>query len=142
MSEQLELEPLEKAIASFHIVLGAYETSSQLDDVMSGFVRDAAIQRFEYCYDLSTKFIKRHLSLVAADPEEVRSMSFQEVIREAYTIGVLKNSWDMWKDYRNNRNITSHAYDETKAIQVAEALLPFYRELEFLLERLQRIHEA
>lgn len=129
---ELNLESLEKAIISFKKAIDEYNL-----DRSNEFVRDAVIQRFEYSYELATKMIARYLSLVSADPSSINELTFPEIIRQAYTKGILKNSWDMWKTYRNDRNKTSHGYDEANAIEIANDVLLFYNEAIFLLEQLQ-----
>lgn len=105
-------------------------------------MRDACIQRFEYCYDLSAKMIKRYLSLVLANPGEAQEMTFQNQIREAHTLGIIENSWDKWWEYRDSRNKTSHGYDESIAIEIAGDLDAFYHEIKFLLKTLMDKNEA
>ncbi len=69
-------------------------------------------------------------------------MPFQNLIREAYTKGVLQNSWDVWSDYREDRNATSHGYDEALAISLVSELMQPYNEFLFLKEKLVEIYEA
>ncbi|MBO1926482.1 nucleotidyltransferase substrate binding protein [Thiomicrorhabdus sp. 6S2-11] len=129
---QLDLTVLSKAINSLSVALNEYKK-----DTSNEFVRDSCIQRFEYCYDLSAKFIKRYLALTSENPTEIKELSFQNLIRTAYGKGLLKNSWDEWWQYRDNRNVTSHGYDENKAIKVVTELPPFYQEMQYLLNSLQ-----
>ncbi|PLX67085.1 MAG: nucleotidyltransferase [Denitrovibrio sp.] len=129
---KLDLTSLKKATESFLIAIEKYE--SDKDDE---FVRDSVIQRFEYSYELSTKMIKRYLSETSADPSIVNELSFQEHIREAYTKGLLLNSWDQWKIYREDRNRTSHGYDEESAKSIAENVKQFHGELHYLIEKLE-----
>ncbi len=129
---QLDLTALEKAIDSFKKAIDAYEL-----DHTNEFIRDAVIQRFEYTYELTTKMIKRYLSITTADPSSINEMSFQEIVREGYTKGVLKNSWDIWKKYREDRNRTSHGYNEDNAIEIAGSVQVFYDEARFLLEKIK-----
>lgn len=120
MDQELDFTPLNNALSSLQLALAEYQK-----DTENSFVRDACIQRFEYTYDLSAKFIKRYLSLVAENPAEIKEMSFQSLIRTAYNKGLLKNSWDEWWLYRDNRNITSHGYDESKAVKIVDELDDF-----------------
>jgi hypothetical protein len=46
-------------------------------DKTNEFVRDSRIQRFEYCYELATKFIKRYWALISENPVEIKEPSFQ-----------------------------------------------------------------
>ncbi len=57
-SEILDITSLKKAVESFARALNEYDK-----DESNEFVRDSCIQRFEYCYDLSSKMIKRHLKI-------------------------------------------------------------------------------
>ncbi|MBV1788442.1 nucleotidyltransferase substrate binding protein [Marinobacterium sp. D7] len=136
MQEKLDLSVLARAIATLKVALDEYQK-----DPSNEFVRDSCIQRFEYSYDLSTKMIRRYLSLVAANPGEVQEMSFQSLIREAYTLGIVENSWDQWWEYRDNRNKTSHGYNRDTAIEIVEGLPRFYQEADFLLQALTEKNE-
>lgn len=136
MKEQLTLISIQNAINTLQVALHEYEKDESND-----IVRDACIQRFEYCYSLATKFIARYLSAVAADPIEIQAMSFPEQIREAYTRGILKNSWDAWSGYRQARNITSHTYNAQKAAEVMAVVPAFYQETAYLVEQLVERNE-
>ena len=133
----LDLTSLKKAISSLRKALNEYDK-----DNTNEFVRDSCIQRFEYCYDLSSKMIKRHLKNIAENPGEIDQLSFQSIIREAYTKGILKNSWDQWSDFREDRNATSHGYDEGLAVSIVSELNEPYLEFVFLLTKLEEIYEA
>lgn len=137
VDNKLNLTSLTNATSSFQRALDEYDK-----DNSNEFVRDACIQRFEYCYDLSTKYIKRHLSLISENPAEINESSFQENIRKAYSSGLIENSWDQWWKYRDSRAATSHSYSEEKAIEVLEGLPAFNSELIFLIAQLQTIYEA
>lgn len=137
MNEILDLNSFSKAVASFSKALDEYAK-----DESNEFVRDSCIQRFEYCYDLSTKMIRRHLKNIADNPSEIDQMPFANVIREAYTKGILQHSWDVWAEYREDRNATSHGYDEELAMKLVLELNNPYQEILFLLTRLKDLYEA
>ncbi len=127
----LELTSFEKAIASLKLALDEFEKTHSV------FVKDSCIQRFEYTYDFSHKILKRQLERMSAASSEIDLMSFQQLIRLGAESGLLLNSWDIWKDYRDARNATSHAYNEEKAQEVFEVIPDFYQEAKYLLEKLQ-----
>lgn len=82
------------------------------------FMRDAAIQRFEFCFDLSWKLVKTFL-------EEIKGVQCQapkDCWRQAYTTGIIAYD-DFWIKLTDARNQTSHTYNETTAEEV-HALLP------------------
>ena len=99
---------------------------------------DGLIQRFEFTYDLAHKFLRRVLEEGAANPEEVDRMSFPALIRTASEQGLLLGDWTDWQAFREMRNITSHSYDEAKALQVVAAIPAFLAEAESLVMRLTR----
>ncbi len=99
-------------------------------------VRDAVIQRFEYCYELSWKMLKRKLKADAATPEEIERMSFKELIREGAVRGFVENP-EKWFEYREQRNITSHIYDKIKAESVYKTALKFLPDAQKLLDQLR-----
>jgi nucleotidyltransferase substrate binding protein (TIGR01987 family) len=102
------------------------------------FVRDATIQRFECTYELAHKMLKRYLEMTEANMNEIDQMSFATLIRTGAEKGLLKNSWDVWSSYRTARNLTSHTYNEAKAIEVCQIVPKFLQEAQFLLEQLQK----
>ena len=99
-------------------------------------IRDGLIQRFEFTYDLSHKMLRRALAEAAANPEEIDRMSFPELIRTASERGLLAEDWSTWRIYREMRNITSHSYDEAKALQVAAGIPAFLIAARALIARL------
>ena len=128
----LDISSLEKALSS----LGAALTELQKGDANT-FVRDATIQRFEFSYELAHKMLKRYLEMTESSVEEIDQMSFQTLIRTGAERGLLVNSWDVWSVYRNARNLTSHTYNEEKAIQVCQVIQDFYKDAIYLLDQLK-----
>jgi hypothetical protein len=59
------------------------------------------------------------------------------LIRTGSEQGLLRNGWDRWKDYRKARSITSHTYDESKAIEVMQIVPDFLLEGQALLAELK-----
>jgi nucleotidyltransferase substrate binding protein (TIGR01987 family) len=104
--------------------------------------RAATIQAFEYCYELSHKSLKRFLQVKTPSSDIIDSMSFPEMIRTAYEKGLVKNSWSLWQEYRDARNKTSHAYDETVADKVLEIIPLFLEEALYLYNKLETNKDA
>jgi nucleotidyltransferase substrate binding protein (TIGR01987 family) len=133
---KLELSSFENALASLNEALAEYDRTQSL------FVKDSCIQRFEYTYELAHKMLKRQLEDMSANPAEIDQMGFADLIREGAERGLLANSWDRWKLYRDARNATSHAYNEKKADEVFIRIPDFRDEARFLLERLHERNAA
>ena len=133
---RLILTPLVNSLQSLDLALKEYAR-----DQRNLFVRDSCIQRFEYTYELSWKFIKRYL--MASEPGEtkIEELSFESLIRLASDRGLLKHGWDKWKFYRQARNDTSHTYNEDKALSVLQQLPDFYLDAAHLLKQLSARNE-
>ena len=132
-STHLDISSLKKAIHSLDEALR--EMKKQKDNL---FIRDATIQRFEYTYELAHKMLKRYLEMTEASSGEVEQMSFPALIRTGAEKGLLEHSWDVWSTYRTARNLTSHTYNEAKAIEVCRIIPKFKNEVLFLLEQLNK----
>jgi nucleotidyltransferase substrate binding protein (TIGR01987 family) len=129
--EKLDLSSLDKAVAQLRSGLAEHAALPS-----NSLMRDGAIQRFNCTYELSHKMLKRYLEATASNPTAIDELSFQSLIRTGHEQGVLQNSWDVWAAYRHARSITSHGYDENKALQVLAQIPAFLAEAEFLLKRL------
>jgi hypothetical protein len=61
-----------------------------------------------------------------------------DLIRSGSAQGLLRNGWDKWKDYRKARSITSHTYNESKAIAVMLIVPDFLLEGQAFLAELKK----
>lgn len=135
---KLDLTSLESAIAQLEEAIFYYNSDlADKDFRLRKHLRAAVIQAFEFSYELSYKMIKRSLKLSLPNPQEIDSMSFDEVIRAASAKGLLLNEVKKWREYRKERGITSHTYDEDKAIEVFDNVPSFLREAKYLLAKLR-----
>jgi len=130
--EYFNINSLEFALNSLKLAWDEYNR-----DINNEFVRDSVIQRFEYTYALSVKYIQKYLELNNPNPDEVDNLTFNELIRTANEKGILLNDLTQWAIYRQRRNITSHTYNIEKAKQVLEIIPPFLFEVQFLLDKIQ-----
>ena len=128
----LDFSSLIQTIQSLDEVVALHQ-----QDAPNALIRDAMIQRFEYTYELGYKMLKRYLELSEPNAEEIDQMSFPAMIRTAAERGLIANGWDHWKLYRDARNITSHTYNEKKAIQICALIPAFLKEVQYLSITLQ-----
>lgn len=136
---ELDFSSLAKAIAQLETALSYAESDKAgEDEVLSHLLRAAAIQAFEYTYELSVKLLRRYLEEANATPGLVREMSFNELIRLGYETGLLQAELLTWKHFRQNRGTTSHGYDEDKAQEVYEGIPEFLTEVKFLYNKLTK----
>lgn len=111
---------------------------SKADSRFLRHLRAAAIQAFEFTFELSYKMVKRFLETTEANPSAIDEMSFNEIIRRAHEVGILKAELKLWQEFRKDRGTTSHTYNEDKAQDVFETIPAFLSEVKFLLEQLQK----
>jgi nucleotidyltransferase substrate binding protein (TIGR01987 family) len=130
---KLDLTSLEKAIAQLEDALKYCKSDLAKNDAnLALHLRAAAIQAFEFTYELSYKTLKRYLEATEANPSSVEEMTFNEIIRRGFEIGILEAEMADWKEFRKDRGTTSHAYDEQKANDVYESIPAFLTEAKFL----------
>jgi len=128
----LDLTALERAFNRFEEGLAQREQRPN-DDM----IRDGLIQRFEYTYELTAKTLRRFLELTSSGGEATDALSFPSTIRTASEQGLLASGWDVWEEFRKARNLTSHTYNETAALNVVRTLPQFHAEIGFLLQQLK-----
>lgn len=131
MKPALDLSALRNALASLDKALARSQTNPQDEEI-----RDACIQRFEYCFELSWKMLKRRLELDLPDASSVDAMSYRDLIRAGAERGLFGDV-DAWMIYRDKRNITSHSYNAAKAAEVASSIPAFAKHAQMLLTELQ-----
>ena len=89
--------------------------------------RGGLIQFFEMAFELSWKLLKDYLN---AEGYEVKSP--REAFKQAFQAGLIVNGGD-WLTALEDRNLTSHTYDEETALRVEKKIrgqyLPLIRSL-------------
>lgn len=116
-----------------NITLPYSEIARQRPDLVPTF-RTAAIKSFEYAYDMSIRLIRRCLEASASSPQEIEGMDFRPLMRTAAEKGLIDDPL-VWVLFREKRNITTHTYDETKAMDVLAILPQFLVKASALLEQ-------
>lgn len=76
-------------------------------------VRDGTIQRFEFCTELAWKTMREYL----LDQGYTNINSPKEVIKQAFAFGMIDDQ-KAWVELLNDRNLTSHVYDEATAAAI------------------------
>lgn len=95
----------QRALARLHEALAENETP---------IVRDALIQRFEFTFEMAWLSLFDYLRLQGAQvPKQAWS-----VLPLAFQSQLVSDA-QLWDEMRTYRNLTSHTYDEAKAIEVA-----------------------
>lgn len=112
-------------LQQFEQAIGRLNEALQLEK--NDIVRDSAIQRFEFTFDLAWKTVKTYLS----EQKGVICASPKDCIRAAYAQGLIAYD-DAWLAMTDMRNETVHTYNEAIAEKIYAQLpetLRRYREL-------------
>ncbi|HMU13645.1 MAG: nucleotidyltransferase substrate binding protein [Bacteroidetes bacterium] len=126
---KLDLSPLRRSLAALRKV-----TRMDLEDEV---VRDAAIKRFEFTYELAWKMMKRHLEW--GGESGLTTMPRRELFRLAARYSLIEDP-QRWFEYHEGRNLTSHTYDEANARKVVALLKGFVKDTAYLLNTLKEHH--
>jgi nucleotidyltransferase substrate binding protein (TIGR01987 family) len=111
---------MEKIEALIRDTKRALETFKEiLDESFSVIVRDAAIQRFEYSFEVIWKLLKEYLK----EKEGIICNSPKSCFREAFNVHILDEEETIKAlEMTDDRNLTSHAYIEKVAQKIYERL--------------------
>ncbi|MYB37327.1 MAG: nucleotidyltransferase [Gammaproteobacteria bacterium] len=126
------IEPLRRAVQRLEEGLARH-----LEDTFDAQIRDGLVQRFEFTYEQSHKTLKRYLEYASPNPGQFDEMTFQDLIRTANEQGLLLGDWPDWREFREMRGATSHAYDEEVALKVVQCIPRFLEEAAHLHDRLR-----
>lgn len=138
---KLDLSALRGAVAALRKSLKYLRSELAKDPELYEQFRAAAIQAFEFTYEVAYKMLKRQLELISQSPGEIDQMTYMQIIRSGAEAGLVQDV-ARFRDYRDKRNITSHTYDPKKAEQVVAVLDPFLEDATFLLAELERRNRA
>jgi len=106
-SEQVVFQDFKRALDRLKEVLSLDRTP---------VVRDSAIKRFEFCFDLAWKTIKSY-----AKDQGLECNSPREAIKTAFQLKLIDYD-EQWFDLLDDRNSTVHLYREEYANKVYERL--------------------
>lgn len=119
--DDLDLEPLARAADALDEALAlvaAHRGSAE----ERALLRDGAIQRFEFGFELAWKTLRRYLRVYGL--ERVDGLTNRELFRLGVSNGVLDDV-EPWIVFLRHRNLTSHLYDEATAATVFASAQPF-----------------
>ncbi len=135
----IDLTPMANAIGTLTESLKLIdENGKQLTEPMRLLAQRGLIQAFEYNYEMAIGMMTRYLRQSVSDPDKRDLGNFQELIRVADEHQLILSPYAKWKAFRHARNMTSHTYNEMKALAVVEIIPDFEREVIHLLTQLQK----
>ncbi len=87
---------------------------------------DIVVKRFEFTYEMAWKSLKRYLDFIGIDAKNPRS-----VFKEAYAQQIIKDE-NVWLDMIEQRNLSSHIYDETEIEEILDKKIGFKNAFSYL----------
>ena len=97
------------------------------------YLLDATIQRYEFCIELTWKTLKH---LIALKGKEVTFP--KECLQYAYKAGWIVNE-ELWLKMLKDRNLTSHTYEETTAMEIYQHIKTYYPAMRTLFETIKNV---
>jgi|SRR5579863_1003593 len=129
-----------KVLTTLHNGIERYKKSLSQKESDSDYFRDALIQRFEYSIDTLWKFLKIYLQEKLHIPMEFNAPKV--IIEECLNTNVINNTEHrMLLKCLNNRNETSHAYNEAVAQEIILEIPDLYVTMHTILERIPPVTE-
>lgn len=103
-----------------NLVLQFEKAVVKLSDVLkqekNEYIRDSAIQRFEFTFELAWKAMKGFL-----EEQGIVVYSPRESVKGAFQAGLIEED-SAWLEMIELRNLTSHTYNESTAEEIYDAL--------------------
>ena len=128
-----KIKQLEKVFENLKIIIDAYEKEE--DRIIKDGLRDSIIQRFEFVTELSWKLMKKYLD----ENLVLEVYSQRSVIKESYKQDLIENG-ELWLDILEDRNLTSHTYDENTANRIKDNIVNKYvLEFEKFIKRIKEV---
>lgn len=126
---QSKLENYKNALARLH---ESMEDAKKYGDNLT--FRDGVIQRFEFTAELAWKTVREYL--LSEKAAEINSP--KSVMREAYNMNIITDEYG-WIGILDDRNATSHIYDEAEATDIYKRISDSHiRLFDNLLEKLSQ----
>ena len=118
------LKSLEKALL---------QLSDALEESESPIVRDACLQRFEFCYELLWKTLKIFLEEIHG----VRAVSPRQVFKEAFALSIIDEELT-FVEMIESRNTLAHTYNEEQAMKIYVKCADYLKAMKNVLAQLNK----
>jgi nucleotidyltransferase substrate binding protein (TIGR01987 family) len=107
---------LEKFNQAVDIISNKLEWGEGIDDLLE----EGLIQRFEYTHELAWKVMKDY----AQYQGYTNIQGSRDAFRKAFEMGIIEN--EAWMESINDRNLTSHNYDDETVTEILKAIIDTY----------------
>lgn len=129
----MDYTQLKTAIERFGEMLEAYRDNAKRPLLEQEAVQDSLIKRFEYTFEVAWKTCKRHLEEEGFTEAETGSP--KSIIRLAAQRQLITNP-EIWFNYLQFRQDTSHDYSSDKAEATLDIAEDFYQDVNSLYQEM------
>ncbi len=132
----LKYDTLLKAYATLDEIIDLFTTTKkeQHNEVLLLALQDSVIKRFEFCYDLTWKYLKKYLHVKHGITVKSPKTTFQESLNQGITSQEeTAHLFTMVID----RNTTSHEYDIQAAREISERVMLYAQLFNTIAERVK-----
>ncbi len=130
---ELNITNLKNCIDALNECIYAYKNNK--DKQMQGFIEDSCVKRFEFTIETSWKTMKKFLKEFYGKDDKELTMNNIFRLMEGY--GFIK-SWEVWREYYDRRNDTSHEYNREKALKILNTMENLLNDAKFLYNELEK----
>ena len=109
-----------KALAKLRQAVELVSKQQDLSEEIDELLQEGLIQRFEYTHELSWKVMKDYAEYQGYTDIH----GSRDAIRKALEMGIIDDK--QWMNTINDRNLTSHNYDDDVATEIYEAIVQTY----------------
>lgn len=135
--DAVDLSTFEKAAAALRRALTLWEEYRESNLAVT--VRNSLILEFEICFGQLKSPLQRCLiRLDALPPARVKTMNFPVLLRAAAEYGYTQVDWEHWEKFREYRNETAHAYNESTAEEIVQHVPFFLEAVEAMLDAMRQ----
>ncbi len=129
----VRLNVLSKALNRLQEALDLFKTIDENEKIYS-HIRDSVIQRFEFSVDIFWKCLKDYLGI----KHKINIASPRSVMKECFSQRIIdEEELRIFEDMIDDRNDTSHVYNEIMSQDIAENAYEYYRLMIVVKMRLQ-----
>ncbi len=130
----MDFEYIENKVLEWEKALITLKNAIETESI-NELERDGAIQRFEYCFELSWKVLK----IIIKDQNSLDILTPKEVFKISFKTGLIKNEL-IWDDILKKRNVSVHTYVESLAKSLFSLLPTYYEQMNWSLKNIKELY--
>ena len=113
-------ENFRKALAKLNRAVYIVSKTTDLGGDIDELLEEGLIQRFEYTHELAWKVMKDYAEYQGYTDIQ----GSRDAFRKSLEMGIIED--ELWMESINDRNLTSHNYDDTTAHNILKAIIDDY----------------